>query len=69
MNGIAPDINAVKMHAVVFSYGIVMIAGNINNPGALPGFLHDVVYNIITPFRPVETGLEFPQINDITNQV
>lgn len=69
MHGIEPDIDAVKIHAGMLAERLVMVAGNIKHARALLGLVKNPLHDIAVQGRPVKAVPEFPQIDDIADQV
>jgi hypothetical protein len=69
MNGVFHDVDAAKMGAVVVAQEFVVIAGNVDDPGALARLAQHFLHEVIVRLRPGPIGLQGPTVNDITDQI
>jgi hypothetical protein len=69
VDGIELNIDAVEMDAGMFAELLIMIAGDINDAGAFFGLVDYPLHNITVQGRPIQTALEFPQVDNIADQI
>ena len=69
MDGVFHDVDAAEMGAVIVAQELVVIAGDVDDLGALAGLAQQLLHEIIVRLRPVPVGLQRPAVDDIANQI
>jgi hypothetical protein len=46
----------------------VVVAGDVDNVGALAGLAHDLLHHVVMGLRPVPPALEAPAVDDVAHQ-
>lgn len=69
MDGVQLYIDTVEMHAGMLAELFVMVARYVNDARAFFGFVEYPLHDVAVQRRPVKAGPEFPQIDDVTDQV
>ena len=69
VDNVAADLDAAEFAAAVTADHGVMVAGQIVDLGPLPGLLQDEVDNPGIDLRPVPFSFEFPQVENIADQI
>ena len=65
---IALDCDVTELMIDKPSREFVMIAGDIDDIGAVTGLLQDFLHNIVVRLRPIPRTLQSPSINNIADQ-
>src|SRR5581483_8219149 len=63
------DVDAAEMRAVIATQEFVVIAGNVDDAGALARFAQQFLYYVVMLLRPVPVGLQLPSIDDVAHQI
>src|SRR5258707_4343653 len=69
MDGIYHHIDAAKMRAVIIPQDLVVIAGDVNDLGALARLAQHFLHEVVVRLRPVPVGLQRPAIDDIADEI
>src|SRR3546814_3874829 len=69
MHRLAPDLHTAEVEACELPQHLVVIAGDVDDMGAVLGPLHHTANDGIVPLWPVEASLHPPTINDVADQV
>src|SRR5271166_3887569 len=63
------DFHATELQANVPAQPLVVIARDVNDPGALADLAQDFLNDIIVRLRPIPRFLQPPAVDDVANQV
>src|SRR3546814_3842992 len=69
MHRLAPDLHTAEVEACELPQHLVVIAGDVDDMGAVLGPLHHTANDGIVPLWPVVASLHPPTINDVADQV
>ena len=69
MNGVFHHIDAAEMGAVIVAQEFVVIAGNVDDLGALARLAQHFLHEVVVRLRPVPAGLQRPAVDDIADEV
>ena len=64
-----PDLDPAEVHAGELAEHLVMIAGNVDDAGAVLGALHHPPDDRIVTLGPVEALLHPPAVDDVADQI
>ena len=57
------------MGAVIAAQEFVVIAGHIDDAGALARLAQKLLHHVVVRLRPVEAGLQRPAVDDVADQI
>ncbi len=63
------DFDAAEMGAGIVAQEFVVIAGNVDDAGALAALAQKLLDDVVVLLRPVPAALQAPAIDDIADQV
>ena len=69
MHGIGNHLDAAEMGAEIISQELVMVAGNVDEPGSLAGLAQQLLDHIVVGLRPVPAGLQLPAVDDVADEI
>ena len=69
MDGVLDHVDAAEMGAVIVPQELVVIAGDVDDLGALARLAQHLLHEIVVRLRPVPVGLQRPAVDDIADQV
>lgn len=69
MDRLALDRDAAELRAAIFAHGLVVIAPDVNEFGALPNLAQKLLQNIVMGLRPVDPAPDPPEVYDVANEV
>ncbi len=69
MDGVFHHVDAAEMGAVIVAQEFVVIAGNVDDLGALAGLAQYFLHEVVVRLRPVPAGLQRPAIDDIADEI
>ncbi len=69
MDGVLDHIDAAEMRAVIVPQELVVIAGHVDDLGALARLAQHLLHEVVVRLRPVPVGFQRPAIDDITDEV
>ncbi|MBA7680558.1 hypothetical protein ES703_88878 [subsurface metagenome] len=69
MDGVLHHIDTAEMRAVIFAQELVVIAGHVNDLGALARLAQQLLHEVIVGLRPVPVRLQRPAVDDISDEI
>ena len=69
MDGVLHDIDAAEMRAVIVAQELVVIAGDVDDLGALARLAQHLLHEVVVRLRPVPVGLQRPAVDDIADEI
>src|SRR5665648_1129847 len=69
VNRLALDGDAAELRAAIIPHGLVVVAGNVNELGALAHFAQEFLQHVVMGLRPVDAAPDAPEVDDVTDQV
>ena len=69
MNGVFHHVDAAEMGAVIVPQEFVVIAGDIDDLGALARLAQHFLHEVVVRLRPVPVGLQRPAVDDIADEI
>src|SRR5581483_278176 len=69
MDGVALDGDAAEMYPAIVAQGLVVIAGNEHEVGALAHLAQDLLQDVIMGLRPVDAAPYAPEVDDVADQI
>src|SRR5262249_30456448 len=69
MDSVLDDIDAAEMRTVILTQEFVVIAGDVDDLGALARLAQHLLHQIVVRLRPVPVRLQRPAVDDVTDQV
>src|SRR4051812_9230865 len=69
MNDTLRHFDAAEMRAIEFSQELVVVAGDVDDAGALARPAQQFLYDIVVGLRPIPSGSEHPAVDDIADEI
>src|SRR5882724_7658145 len=69
VDSVFDDVDAAEMGAVIVAQELVVIAGHIDNLGALARLAQHFLYEVVVRLRPVPIGSQRPAVDDIADEI
>ena len=69
MDGVFHDVDAAEMGAVIVPQELVVIAGHVDDLGALARLAQHLLHEVVVRLRPVPAGFQRPAVDDIADEI
>src|ERR1700687_868809 len=69
MGGVFHDVDAAEMCAVIVPQELVVVAGHVDDLGALARLAQHFLNEVVVRLRPVPVGSQRPAIDDIADEI
>src|SRR5919201_6080592 len=63
------DFNTAEIHAAIFAQELVMVAGYVDDPGALAYFAKELLQHVVMRLRPMPARTELPSVDDVADEI
>src|SRR5690606_18137681 len=63
------DLDAAEMRTVEIAQELVMVAGDVDHPGALARLAQDLLDHVVVRLRPIPAIAQPPAVDDVSDQV
>ncbi|GJE62734.1 hypothetical protein MPOCJGCO_4869 [Methylobacterium trifolii] len=63
------DLDAAEGGADVVAQELVVVAGHVDQPGALAHLAQQLLHHVVVPLRPVPARAELPAVHDVAHEV
>ena len=69
MDRLLLDAHVAEGELAVLARRLVVIAGDVDDVGALAGLAHDLLDDVIVALRPVPPALQAPAVDDVADEI
>ena len=69
MDGALHHLDPAEMGAVITAQEFVVIAGNVNDAGALARLAQQLLHHVVVRLRPIPARFQRPAIDDVADQI
>jgi hypothetical protein len=69
VHDVLDDLDAAEMRAVIAAQEFVVIAGDVDDAGALARLAQQLLHHVVMRLRPVPGGLQRPAVDDIADEI
>ena len=63
------ELDAAENPAVVLAQGAIVVTRHVDDARALSSLVDDRAQHIVVRFRPIESALEAPEIEDVADEI
>ena len=69
MDGVLDHLDAAEMGAVIVAQEFVVIAGQVDEAGALARLAQKLLHHVVVRLRPIPARAQLPAVDDIADQI